>query len=130
MQKGGTYNTRLTWLKGTRTKDEQGQDVRTHTEYGKLWCSVTESNGRDTQDYGAKQTGADCDIRVKNFPALSTDDLLQDESGTVYHIESMYAGDREWVLAAYRNDVLSTDYTIVPPAGMRGGFRGLLLLTS
>ncbi|VTR94083.1 : Phage_H_T_join [Gemmata massiliana] len=117
MQKSGQYNCLLSWLKGSRSKDEEGQDVLFNAMYGQLWCSVEETNGRTGQELGGKQSGAEITILVKDCPALSTDDLLRDESGTVYHIESIYQGDRELVLQAYRNDTLTTDTEIITPIG-------------
>ncbi|MBP3954918.1 head-tail adaptor protein [Gemmata sp. G18] len=112
MQKSGIYNCRLQWLKGYRTVDEQGQQVLTAQENGYLWASVEETNGRNTADYGAKQPGADVTILVKDAPPVSTDDLLRDESGTVYRIESIYGANNELSLQAYRNDKLTTDVSI------------------
>jgi hypothetical protein len=109
----GEYASRLLWLQGTRNKDTNtGQDVLSHAENGYLWCSVTETNGRTGQDYGAVQTGADVEIRVRNYPAITTEDLLKDEGyELVYHIDSVIEGDNELIAQCYRNDFLE-DFTV------------------
>lgn len=112
MQQAGAYNARLRLLAGTRTKDPTtGQDVLTHAPYGYLWCSVEETNGRRQSEFGATQTGADATIRVRNFPAVTVDDLLEDGSGVVWHIDAIHNGDNELLLDCYRHDTLQ-DFTI------------------
>lgn len=113
MPAAGLYNTRLRWLVCTRTRDEDTGDlVGTHSPNGYLWCSVVETNGRRQTDAGATQTGADAEIRVRNYPTVSPLDLLEDEVlGYVWHLDSISNGDDELIVTAYRNDVL-VDYEI------------------
>ncbi len=112
MAGAGIYNTRLRRLVGTRTEDATtGQEVLTHAGTGYLWCSVEETNGRRQSEYGATQTGADATIRVRNYPTVTVDDLLEDTDGNIWRIDAIHAGDNELVLEAFRHDTL-VDYSI------------------
>jgi head-tail adaptor len=107
----GAYNQRLTWLQGTRTKDtETGEMVLTHEENGSLWGSVEITNGRKATEYGAEFTGGDGEIRLRNTPAVTVDDMLRDGGGITYHIEDIIEGDNELILTVYYNDTLE-DFT-------------------
>lgn len=99
----GIYNMRLLWRSYTETLDDNsGELVITHTDNGYLWCSVVENNGRELTEAGAKITGADCEIRCRNYPPIDVKDLLVDEYyEQTYRINSIYQGDNEMILDCY-----------------------------
>lgn len=101
----GTYNYKLQRLTYTpATNGSTNQDVPGWTASGVwYWCSVDELSGRRGTNYGATLTGADVDIRVRNWPDLAAQDILSD--GTLYYqIDSLVYGDDEWVCDAHRFD--------------------------
>jgi len=104
----GEYSSRLRWLLCSRTTDSTtGDEIEVHSPNGYLWCSVDESNGRSGTDEGAVQTGADAQIRIRNFPAVTTLDILLDEAaGYYWKIVSIHNGSNEMRCDAYRNDTL------------------------
>jgi head-tail adaptor len=106
MPAAGPYNIRLRWLTLNRTDDETGDGVDTHlpSTIGYLWAYVIETNGRRQEEGGAEQSGVDVEVHVRNYPQVSTDDLLQDEyNGYVYHLDSIRNGDDELIIDAFRD---------------------------
>lgn len=71
-----------------------------------LWCSVDETNGRRSQNYGATETGSDVEIKVRNFPTLKVNDVLEDIEGTKFVIDQLRNGDNELICDCHRYDEL------------------------
>lgn len=72
----GDYGDRLRWFKQSINKDSLGQDVETFTDNGLLWGNIEINNGRRQVSYGAMETGWDASIKIRNLPALRTQDRL------------------------------------------------------
>lgn len=103
----GIYTSRLLWLKCTKTKNEDNGDLEdAWAANGYLWCSVEETNARRGQnEYDAAQSGVDVEIRVRNYPALSTTDRLEDSYyGYTYVLEGIRNGDDELIVDGFRRD--------------------------
>lgn len=106
--KASEYSTRLLWLKGTGTKDNDNGDTPvTVAPNGYLWGSIDITNGRRQEEHGIKDvTGGDGEIRLRNYPSITVDDLLRDGYGVTYHIEDIIEGDNELILTVYYHDTL------------------------
>lgn len=89
----GEYGDRLRWFKQSKTKDSIGQDVESFNDNGLLWGSISINNGRRQVAYGATETGWDAEIRVRNLPALRTQDrLFAVEWNETYIIDTIARG--------------------------------------
>jgi len=82
-----------------------GQDEETFTPGSYYWCRVEIGSGRRQRDYGANQTGADVTVYVRNYPTLTALDRMTDGTATLV-IESIRAGDNEWICEAHYYDDL------------------------
>jgi head-tail adaptor len=103
----GDYPDRLRWFVQSTTKDSVGQDVETFTDNGLLWGSISPNSGRRQPDYGATQTGWDAELRVRNMPALKTEDRLYAiEWDETYIIDTIVRGNNELVLQCVKFDTL------------------------
>jgi head-tail adaptor len=108
----GDYRFYLRWLALERSVDAVGGTVRIHQPNGHLWASIDELTGRRQPIAGATQTGVDAEIRVRQFPDVRADDLLQDQGRElVYRVDSVRIGENELILDVFRLDSLA-DYTI------------------
>lgn len=109
MGRAGEYDTRLRWLQCVKTiNTTNGDREGVFVPNGYLWCAVEETNSRRQSEYNATQTGADVEIRVRNYPDLEATDRLQDvESGYVYKLDGIRNGDDELIVDGYRLDVLN-----------------------
>lgn len=108
MANPGTYDTRFQWLRRSTTKNAQnGQDEETFTGNGYLWGALEQTTGRTSSDYGAEQTGADVEIRVRNYPTLSPlDRLYSAEWDETYILDSIRRANNELVIEAHVYDDL------------------------
>lgn len=122
MASSGEYGSRLRWLVCVRETDpDTGSVEESFVPSGWLWCSVEETSGRRQSEYNAPETGANADIRVRNFPALSALDILEDEdAGYYWKVDSIHNGDNELVCDCYRRDEL-VDFVIVEDSDSGGG---------
>jgi hypothetical protein len=108
------YSYRLKWYVGSRTTDtDSGEKKLQLSANGYLWCNVEETNGRRGDEAG-ERTGADATIRLRNYPAITVDDMLLDETfDQWWRIDTLYQGDNEMVLQAFRHDSTLEDFTVV-----------------
>lgn len=103
--KAGIYTERLTRMVWTPDTDqENGQDVPNWVAGGTLWGSVEETNGRRDTAYSATQTGADAEIRLRNYPDIGAQDHLIDTYSARWVIDYVYEGDNEMILQVHRFD--------------------------
>lgn len=106
------YGSRLILLRATKTTQTTGQPERVYNAVRYLWAGVEETNARREDVGHGTQTGVDVEIRIRNYPDVTTDDLLKDKYfGYVFRIVGIRNGDDELIVDAYRWDTL-VDYTI------------------
>jgi hypothetical protein len=113
MKPASNYPYRLRWLVPDKTKNSTtGQMGITHIPNGYLWCNILETNGRVTEEGGAVQKGADCEITIRGYPTVTGEDLLKDVgTGVVYRIDSVRVGSWEMIADAHTNENL-VDYDL------------------
>jgi hypothetical protein len=106
MQRAADYTTKLVWYKITRVVNpDDGQPVNTYANVGTLRCSVDETSGRHQQEDGSPQTGAQADIRIRQYPDFGALDLLYDPAfAYVWRTDSVRVGDNELILDSFRLD--------------------------
>lgn len=101
----GTYSTRLRWWQCVRTVDALGQPTERFRSNGYLWASIDIESPTRQQQYGGQHSGADADIRIRQFPSVSALDRLED-AGDIWVIESISRGTNELVCRCSRFDAL------------------------
>lgn len=104
----GIYHTKLRRHTFTpNTSATTGQEVPAWVASGSYyWASVDETNGRRSQNYGATETGADVEIRIRNFPTLAINDVLEDGDGLKFHVDQIRNGTNELICDCHRFDTL------------------------
>lgn len=103
----GNFTDRLQRLVRSTTKNtDNGQDEETFTPGDWYWCRIEVTGGRRQEDYGAMQTGADATIFIRNTPALTALDRMQDDT-TVYVLDNIRQGDNELIVEARYYDELA-----------------------
>lgn len=98
-----SYLQRKVWAPATNPSNNQDVDAWTASGVW-YWCSVDELSGRRGTNYGGTLTGADVEIRVRNYPTLAAQDILEDGAGTKYVIDTVRIGDDELICDAHRYD--------------------------
>lgn len=104
MNKTGSYNNRCTWLQRSTSTSSIGQQEETFSSNGYLWCAIDNVSGRKQTDYGAQRTGNYSTIRIRNYPAITAVDRLQDNLDNIWVIESITKGDNETICDCYKFD--------------------------
>ena len=103
MNKAGNYNTRFDWhtveLQKNYTSGEK-ERVYSHSSY--LWGSIDELSASKKLAYGSQGSSVDCEIRLRNFPAVGFEDRLIDPDGFKYRIDGVRNGDNETIITASR----------------------------
>ena len=109
MANPGFYSDHVQWLQHSLTKETSyGQEKETWTSIGWLWCKLEETSGRSSKDYGAEQSGAELEIRIRNYPAISTlDRFFSPKWNQTYIIDTIRRGDNELIVDAHVYDDLT-----------------------
>lgn len=77
----GQYKDKFIWLDCTTSKESvYGQDKRTYTDVGELWCWVEEVGASEPDEYNAVMSRADVRIHVRQYPAVKAIDRLRSKT--------------------------------------------------
>jgi head-tail adaptor len=110
MSRAGQYPHRVQVLVRTSTTNALGEVVESFTPTQFLWCRIEEDSPRRAGEYGGNQTGIEGTISLRNYPAITTLDMLRDGYDRTWKIEGKTTGSNEVILNVYTDDSL-TDWT-------------------
>ena len=108
----GNYPDLCKKLTRSKTINSIGERVEGFTISDSLWCRVTEDSSRLATEFGGSQSGIDGTIYIRNYPSITTLDMLRDNLNRVWKIESLKRGDNELILDVYTDDALQ-DFLII-----------------
>ena len=109
-QAAGIYTDRVQLLARSKTTNNIGEAEETFVPGGYLWCRISEDSSRRATEYGGQQTGIEGTIAIRNFPTVTSLDLLRDSLNRVWKIEGIRRGDDELICDVYTDDSLQ-DWT-------------------
>lgn len=103
MAKAGDYQTRLQWMKRTKsTADGYGDRKATdiYPSQGWLWCAIEDvAANRESRKEGERQVTS-ANVRLRNYPAIVAGDRLAGEH--VWTVLTVTEGDNETICEVER----------------------------